>query len=116
GDQQKINEYDIDGAHFNAEKYVKKLINEKRLVELIRLNKSMNEGNCILMKLIFLLDIKNLDNSLQRLVYANYNKFITATETIKTVCFCRVFVDDFVDETTCGWYGRRDAKFVSINR
>jgi hypothetical protein len=44
GDQQKINEYNIDGAHFNSEKYVKKMIKEKHLNELIRLNKSMNDG------------------------------------------------------------------------
>jgi hypothetical protein len=31
----------------------------------------------------FLSEIKTLDGEMQKLVYDNYNKFITATETIK---------------------------------
>lgn len=33
-------------------------------------------------------EIRSLDSDMQTLVYENYNKFISATETIREVCAC----------------------------
>lgn len=53
---------------------------------LVQVRKSNLEG--LLQKHVEMAaEIKNLDTDLQMLVYENYNKFISATETIKRYCF-----------------------------
>ncbi|KAK6174364.1 hypothetical protein SNE40_017657 [Patella caerulea] len=62
---------DINGAHFKPEIYLSKLIHEKPLTEL------MDKENDMVRQ------IKALDSDMQTLVYENYNKFISATDTIR---------------------------------
>ena len=64
---------DIDGAHFNPDMYLSKLIQEKSLTELMDKESEM------------LRQIRSLDSDMQTLVYENYNKFISATDTIRKV-------------------------------
>ncbi|CAF0948271.1 unnamed protein product [Adineta ricciae] len=61
----------IDSPGFDPETYVTKLLRESRLTSLI-------EKEQLLTK-----QIKTLDNEMQTLVYENYNKFISATDTIR---------------------------------
>ena len=65
---------DINGAHFKPDVYLGKLIREKSLTELMDKESEM------------LRQIKSLDSDMQTLVYENYNKFISATDTIRKVC------------------------------
>lgn len=64
---------DINGAHFKPDFYLSKLIREKSLTELMDKEADM------------LSQIRSLDSDMQTLVYENYNKFISATDTIRKV-------------------------------
>ncbi|KAF7722264.1 Vacuolar protein sorting-associated protein 51 [Apophysomyces ossiformis] len=62
---------DIDDTTFNSSKYFSKLLKEKPLRDLIEEdNKLMTE-------------IREIDGDMKTLVYENYNKFISATDTIR---------------------------------
>jgi len=63
--------HDMNGAHFQHQSYLEKLLKEKSLPEL------MDKETEIVKQ------IKSLDSDMQTLVYENYNKFISATDTIK---------------------------------
>lgn len=39
----------------------------------------------LIIKLSFFIEIRSLDSEMQTLVYENYNKFISATDTIRKV-------------------------------
>lgn len=62
---------DINGANFNPQIYLSKVMKEKRLNELIDKEAEMVK------------QIRSLDSDMQTLVYENYNKFISATDTIR---------------------------------
>ncbi|XP_039625268.1 vacuolar protein sorting-associated protein 51 homolog [Polypterus senegalus] len=62
---------DIDGAHFEPEVYLNKLRKECTLAELMDQETNMVKH------------IRSLDSDMQTLVYENYNKFISATDTIR---------------------------------
>ncbi|XP_061659642.1 vacuolar protein sorting-associated protein 51 homolog [Syngnathoides biaculeatus] len=62
---------DINGAHFDPEDYLNKLRRECSLAEL------MDQETCMVKQ------IRSLDSDMQTLVYENYNKFISATDTIR---------------------------------
>ncbi|KAK7469788.1 hypothetical protein BaRGS_00036215 [Batillaria attramentaria] len=62
---------DINSPHFQPDVYLNKLIQEKSLVELMDQEQSMVK------------DVRSLDSDMQTLVYENYNKFISATDTIR---------------------------------
>ncbi|XP_076437425.1 vacuolar protein sorting-associated protein 51 homolog isoform X2 [Babylonia areolata] len=62
---------DINSQHFQPEVYLNRLIQEKSLVELMEQEQTMVK------------DIRSLDSDMQTLVYENYNKFISATDTIR---------------------------------
>ena len=64
---------DIDGASFDAEKYAAELVRTLPLRQLLS-RKSMLEA-----------EMKQLDSDMKTLVYENYAKFITATDTIRTM-------------------------------
>lgn len=68
-----IDPCDIDGAHFKHDVFLNKLIREKSLTEL------MDRETDVLRQ------IRALDSEMQTLVYENYNKFISATDTIRKV-------------------------------
>lgn len=61
----------IDSPGFDPETYVTKLLRESRLTHLIDKEQLLTK------------QIKTLDNEMQTLVYENYNKFISATDTIR---------------------------------
>ncbi|KAI8789689.1 vacuolar protein sorting-associated protein 51 [Biomphalaria glabrata] len=65
------NPCNIDGAHFQPETYLSKLIQEKSLTDLMDEEQKMVR------------EIRGLDSDMQTLVYENYNKFISATDTIR---------------------------------
>ena len=71
GAKQAGNPYDINGADFQAELYLSRLVGEASLVQLMA-----QEGEVVR-------QIQGLDSDMQTLVYENYNKFIAATETIR---------------------------------
>jgi len=64
---------EIDAPDFNAEEYVAKVINKSSLEELMKLYTSVVG------------EVRALDAEKKALVYDNYSKLITATETIRKV-------------------------------
>mmetsp|Transcript_7242 Transcript_7242/g.21340 ORF Transcript_7242/g.21340 Transcript_7242/m.21340 type:complete len:777 (-) Transcript_7242:454-2784(-) len=62
---------DLDSKDFSVDKYLETLLREARLEKLLSSSTGMSS------------DIKSLDADMQRLVYENYNRFITATDTIR---------------------------------
>ena len=75
---------DINAPSFEPDVYLNRLIKERSLTELMDKEAEMVQH------------IKSLDSDMQTLVYENYNKFISATDTIRTVsylcspCYCRL--------------------------
>ncbi|XP_031843057.1 vacuolar protein sorting 51 [Nomia melanderi] len=65
------NPYGIDGPHFNADMYFQKLIKECTL-------KQIMDHETEIIK-----NTQTLHSDMQTLVYENYNKFISATDTIR---------------------------------
>uniref|UniRef100_A0A3Q2DAQ0 Vacuolar protein sorting-associated protein 51 homolog n=1 Tax=Cyprinodon variegatus TaxID=28743 RepID=A0A3Q2DAQ0_CYPVA len=68
---QSLDPCDINGPHFDPELYLNKLRRECSLGEL------MDHETCMVKQ------IRSLDSDMQTLVYENYNKFISATDTIR---------------------------------
>lgn len=68
---QDVDVMNIDGPCFSVDKYVASLLQYKSLEELV------HRGNAMVS------EIKSLDSDMQMLVYENYNKFISATDTIR---------------------------------
>uniref|UniRef100_A0A8C7JHH5 Vacuolar protein sorting-associated protein 51 homolog n=1 Tax=Oncorhynchus kisutch TaxID=8019 RepID=A0A8C7JHH5_ONCKI len=68
---ESMNPCDINGTHFDPEVYLNKLRRECSLGEL------MDQESCMVKQ------IRSLDSDMQTLVYENYNKFISATDTIR---------------------------------
>jgi len=66
---------DINGPSFEPDIYLNRLIKERSLNELMDKEAEMVQH------------IKSLDSDMQTLVYENYNKFISATDTIRTVSY-----------------------------
>ena len=64
---------DLNGVNFEPDTYLGKLLKERTLTELMDKETEMVR------------DIKALDSDMQTLVYENYNKFISATDTIRKV-------------------------------
>ncbi|XP_078058912.1 vacuolar protein sorting-associated protein 51 homolog [Mustelus asterias] len=71
GAREPLDPGDIDGAHFQPEFYLNKLRKECTLAELMESEAEMVKH------------IRALDSDMQTLVYENYNKFISATDTIR---------------------------------
>ncbi|GJP40703.1 hypothetical protein CLOM_g358 [Closterium sp. NIES-68] len=64
---------DINSRAFDADSFVANLIREAKLDDLLQKHVS------------WAAEIKNLDSDMQMLVYENYSKFISATDTIRTM-------------------------------
>ncbi|KAM9302421.1 vacuolar protein sorting-associated protein 51 homolog [Gastrophryne carolinensis] len=71
GGERLLDPTDIDGVHFKPELYLTKLRKESSLAELMDVEADMVR------------QIRALDSDMQTLVYENYNKFISATDTIR---------------------------------
>lgn len=63
----------MDSAAYSAERYVSQTLKSSSLAELMDQHRKMAK------------EIKNLDSDMQQLVYENYNKFIAATDTIRSM-------------------------------
>jgi hypothetical protein len=61
---------DVDSSTFDAVAYVKELLTEKSLPELTAYDATLRQ------------ETRSLDSAMQNLVYENYNKFISATDTV----------------------------------
>ncbi|VDP22266.1 unnamed protein product, partial [Onchocerca flexuosa] len=62
---------DISSINFNSEAYLSNLFRKKNLDELVQVEEDMINN------------VRRLDSEMQQLVYENYNKFLTATSTVK---------------------------------
>uniref|UniRef100_A0AAY4CQ69 Vacuolar protein sorting-associated protein 51 homolog n=1 Tax=Denticeps clupeoides TaxID=299321 RepID=A0AAY4CQ69_9TELE len=71
GQAESLDPCDINGPHFDPELYLNKLRKECSLGELV------DQEACMVKQ------IRSLDSDMQTLVYENYNKFISATDTIR---------------------------------
>lgn len=65
------NPYDINGQHFNPDMYLQKLFKDHSLKEVMEQEETIVR------------DTQTLHSEMQTLVYENYNKFISATDTIR---------------------------------
>lgn len=63
----------MDSAAFDADRYLSQLLRSTRLDGLLSKHVEMST------------EIKVLDSDMQMLVYENYNKFISATDTIRSM-------------------------------
>ncbi|EIE21455.1 hypothetical protein COCSUDRAFT_66895 [Coccomyxa subellipsoidea C-169] len=63
----------LDSAAFDTDRYLQSLLRTTRLDALLAKHTEMSS------------EIKNLDSDMQMLVYENYNRFISATDTIRTM-------------------------------
>ncbi|CAG8534003.1 7736_t:CDS:1 [Ambispora gerdemannii] len=70
-EKKQVNPLDIDSNSFEPEKYFNKLVTEKQLSELIQQDNDL------------ITEIRQLNGDMETLVYENYNKFISATDTIQ---------------------------------
>ncbi|CAJ0833752.1 13877_t:CDS:10, partial [Entrophospora sp. SA101] len=70
-DGKKADPLDIDNAGFDTEKYFKGLLGEKHLNELMQRDNDL------------ITEIRQLNGDMKTLVYENYSKFISATDTIE---------------------------------
>eukprot|EP01117_Protostelium_nocturnum_P010188 TRINITY_DN3643_c0_g1_i1.p1 TRINITY_DN3643_c0_g1~~TRINITY_DN3643_c0_g1_i1.p1 ORF type:complete len:814 (-),score=257.97 TRINITY_DN3643_c0_g1_i1:194-2635(-) len=69
--EEVVKDTTIDGADFDATGHFHSLLKEKSLVELLHTDRQLSD------------EVKNLDSDMKNLVYENYNKFISATDTIR---------------------------------
>merc|ERR1712228_779291 len=63
--------YDFKSKYFSADKFVEKKVSDMTVNELVNYSNELNHG------------VKALDSEMQMMVYDNYNKFISATDTIR---------------------------------
>lgn len=71
GAENRGNPLDIRCPEFDCETYLSHLLKKKCLDELVQVEEDMVHN------------VRRLDSEMQQLVYENYNKFITATSTVK---------------------------------
>lgn len=91
GDKPADNPYDMNSPSFDADKYLQKLLKVSALeIRLFACDifSEFNFQNCNLKQImdteaIIVRDTQTLHSEMQTLVYENYNKFISATETIR---------------------------------
>jgi vacuolar protein sorting-associated protein 51 len=81
--KQSAGSLSLDSPQFDAEAYLEHVFKTRHIEELVP------QSNALVQ------EVKALDSDLQSLVYENYNKFIRATETIKTM---KVNVEDMEEE------------------
>lgn len=74
---------EFENPNFKAKEYTITYIKDKDVEQLIKKDNQLFTG--IFNNLIKMIEIKNLEGEMQTLVYDNYNKFISATDTVKSV-------------------------------
>eukprot|EP01050_Picozoa_sp_SAG11_P007218 SAG11_NODE_593_length_8303_cov_9.249756_1_plen_851_part_00 len=75
--------FDLDGEAFDAERYMDEMMQSTRMKMMLEKTTNIRA------------EVKTLDNDMQMLVYENYTKFISATDTIKKMV---VSIDDMGPE------------------
>ncbi|KAG9069936.1 Vacuolar protein sorting-associated protein 51 [Linnemannia hyalina] len=70
GPTSKADPYDLDSHAFEVDKYMHKMFVEKQLPGLVQADNEL------------VADIRQLDGDMKTLVYENYSKFLSATDTI----------------------------------
>eukprot|EP01052_Picozoa_sp_SAG31_P020647 SAG31_NODE_1563_length_7869_cov_6.990734_7_plen_397_part_00 len=63
--------FDLDGSGFDAERYMEEMMQGERMKGMLEKTTNIRA------------EVKSLDNDMQMLVYENYTKFISATDTIR---------------------------------
>lgn len=63
----------LNSLNFDSEAFVNNLIHKKGLDELVAVEEDMVQN------------VRRLDSEMQQLVYENYNKFLTATNTVRNM-------------------------------
>ncbi|EFO20600.1 hypothetical protein LOAG_07891 [Loa loa] len=71
GNGDRNDPLDISSINFSSEAYLSDLFRKKNLDELVQVEEDMVHN------------VRRLDSEMQQLVYENYNKFLTATSTVK---------------------------------
>ena len=89
------NPLDINSDAFLPDAYFQTLLKERSLVELVTIDNNLRQSASFFLFFFFfslthvssicIAAVRTLDNNLKTLVYENYNKFISATETIKSM-------------------------------
>nr|CCA21969.1 fatfree family protein putative [Albugo laibachii Nc14] len=69
--EKSVSSSDINSTHFDSDAYVRSLLRNCNLNELLQKDDQL------------IREIKSLDTNMQMLVYENYNKFISATDSIR---------------------------------
>lgn len=70
-EEKSSNAYDMDGTSFDSDRYLQKLLKECSLKQIMDVEATIVK------------DTQTLHSDMQTLVYENYNKFISATDTIR---------------------------------
>lgn len=70
---EKSHPLNLNSVNFNSEQFVNNLIHKKGLDELVAVEEDMVQN------------VRRLDSEMQQLVYENYNKFLTATNTVRNM-------------------------------
>lgn len=79
-------EANLNSSDFDAETYVQNLLQKKSLDELVAIEEdSVHNVRVLPFFLLFALyfQVRRLDSEMQQLVYENYSKFLTATNTVR---------------------------------
>ena len=71
GDNSAFDVDNIDSSAFDASAYVLRAVRDNALSDLLRTDETL------------ITEVQELNNDMQNLVYENYNKFISATDTIR---------------------------------
>ena len=71
GDNAEFDVTNIDSSSFDASAYVLRAVRDDELSDLLRADETL------------ITEVQELNNDMQNLVYENYNKFISATDTIR---------------------------------
>ncbi|KAK6030805.1 Vps51/Vps67, partial [Ostertagia ostertagi] len=73
GMSQKVGVLDVTSADFDVDAYLSSQLKEKNLDELVKEEEEMVSS------------VRRLDSDVHQLVYENYNKFLTATSTVRKI-------------------------------
>ena len=76
---------DIDSVHFSAKQYTEEMLTKEGVYSLLKIDDDMVQ------------EIRRLDCDMQSLVYENYSKFISATDTIRLM---KTNIDGMKDDMT----------------
>ncbi|KAI3430892.1 hypothetical protein D9Q98_009301 [Chlorella vulgaris] len=86
GSHDRLDAAALNASYFDPDAYLKRMLSETRLAQLTAKQRDMAT------------EVGGLDSDMQMLVYENYNKFITATDTIKLMSASMEGMDSRMDQ------------------